>query len=214
MTSLQCPAKATDSLGVVQPLLVFQMQTVVDTNVALEVVVLDQRAQRRRLHFSSTFRAAESNELHAQIPWAWGGVLPDQWSHVVLDLKALTANCFRGATFSSLDSFSLRPVCRVRKVFSLPEGALRVGADDTSLSLRLEGGGEGLVEAGGGEGLGQGVVLVVPPALAFPPGTNAEGIGREAPVPVALFQKGAGAGGAGYGNKPPPPHQQQQADRR
>lgn len=125
---IQCPASVKDTLAVTQPLLVLQIQTCVDQKVTVEVVILDQERLRHRLVFSSSFRHAESNQLHVQLPWTWSGVEPGNWCNLVLDLDDLTRRFFR-AEFSSLDSFCIRPVCLIRKVFTLPSSAFGRGME-------------------------------------------------------------------------------------
>ena len=87
-THIQCPGKGRDTLGIVQPLLVLQLQTFhEDSNLSFEVSIIDQKGIRRRLHFSSVFRTMECNGLHAKVPWHWGEVSSNTWSNVVLDLQ-------------------------------------------------------------------------------------------------------------------------------
>lgn len=124
-TYIQCPASSRYSLGITQPLLVIQLQSLSESNLSIEVVVLDQVGRRHRLRFSNTLRRFESNNLHAQIPWYVGDVAPDRWTQVIFDLEFLTNRCFDGASFTSLDSFCLRPCVKVRNIFSLPMSAAR-----------------------------------------------------------------------------------------
>jgi hypothetical protein len=116
---LQCPVDNRSSIGIIQPLLVFQLYAMPSKQLSLEIIVVDTLGQRRRLHFSSIFRTFDSkNQLHAQIPWA---IEKSQWNSCVFNLQSLTSQCFRGATFASIDSFTLKPSCRLRKIFSLPQ---------------------------------------------------------------------------------------------
>ena len=117
--SLQCPAASgRDTLGLLQPLLVFQLRCPHDDDILnLEIVVLDTDNQRRRFHISTTFRSLEPHSLHVQIPWIQTD--KSQWTNVVFSLDTLVMHFFR-TKFQSLDSFHLRPNCYLRKVFTLP----------------------------------------------------------------------------------------------
>lgn len=121
---IQCPASAKDTLAITQALLVLQIQTGLDQKVTIEVVILDRHRLRHRLVLSSSFRHVESNQLHVQLPWAWSGVEPGTWCNLVLNMDDLTRRFFR-VEFASLDSFCIKPVCQIRKVFTLPISALR-----------------------------------------------------------------------------------------
>ena len=142
-SSIQCPSVLKDSLGLTQPLLVLQLKSLVQEDpLNLEVLILDKAGQRRRFLFSTTFRTIDVNALHVQIPW----IQPNRetWTNVVFNLQLLAMQCF-SATFASIESFILRPLCSLRKIFTLPSALLLPGElDDT---------------------------LIVPPAFDFPMGT-------------------------------------------
>ena len=143
-SSIQCPSAAKDSLGLTQPLIVFQLRSAYqDDPMNLEIVVIDSNSQRRRFLFSTTFRTMELNSLHAQIPWTQPR--RDIWTNVVFDLQQLTQQCY-SSDFASVDAFLIRPVCFLRKVFTLPLAAIQSSA---------------------GEGLGD---IAVPSNFDFPPG--------------------------------------------
>jgi hypothetical protein len=145
-TNIQCPSSAKDSLGVGQPYLVIQMLHQPNTSLSFEVVVIDASEMRRRMLFSTSFRRCESTALHAKIALSQRGF--SKWANLVIDLKGLTDSFF-SAKFLRLDSFCLRPQCRLRKVFSLPispsEQAIPaslnypVGVDFTTLVLSRNG---------------------------------------------------------------------------
>ena len=122
-SSIQCPSATKDSLGLTQPLIVFQLRSAYqDDPMNLEIVVIDSNSQRRRLLFSTTFRTMELNSLHAQIPWTQPR--RDIWTNVVFDLQQLTQQCY-SSDFVSVDAFLIRPVCFLRKVFTLPLAAIQ-----------------------------------------------------------------------------------------
>eukprot|EP01035_Chromulina_nebulosa_P025667 gene25667-33516_t len=118
------------SLGILHTLLVLQLQLFSQDHSAaifsLEVTIMDKQKQRRRLHFSTNFSHATSNAaanvLHAKIPWM--AASPD-WANVVLNLPSLVSMYFGAAVeFASLETFSLSPCCKIRKVFCLPSGSI------------------------------------------------------------------------------------------
>lgn len=122
-----CPFSTRDTLGIIQPLFVIQIQTEPSDKVAIEIVVLDSHRQRRRLYFSTSFSRAEANQLHAQLPWGRDSIDGDStgWRSMVIDMQELTRTFFGYmAIFDTLDSFKIYGKCRVRKVFTLPLTAL------------------------------------------------------------------------------------------
>lgn len=125
---IQCPASSKDTLGIIQPLLVFQIQTNPGQKLTIEVVIVDRENLRHRLYFSSSFRTPDSNQLHAQLPWAWSGVQPGTWCNSVINMMDLTSRFFH-AEFCSLESFHVKPACQLRKVFSLPASCIQQGTN-------------------------------------------------------------------------------------
>ena len=118
-TSIVCPASNKHSLGISQPFLVFQLQSFLEANFHLEIVVIDHADRKHRLHIATAYRRFETNGLHAQIPWYAGDVEEERWTQVVFDLNFLTEKCF-DARFMNLDSFTIKPCVKIRNVFSLP----------------------------------------------------------------------------------------------
>ena len=117
-TSLQFPKSTKGSLGITQPLLVLQLQLHPEKAFSLEMIVVDSDRQRRRFHLSTNFKDIDVNSLHVCIPW----IQPDreQWSNVAINLEELLGQYSAGKSFGSLESFTIQPVCRIRKIFSLP----------------------------------------------------------------------------------------------
>jgi hypothetical protein len=121
-SGIQCPAATADSLALTQPLLVFQLKSAQqEDQLNLEIVVLDSKNQRRRFLFSTTFRSIDINALHAQIPWLQES--RETWTNVIFNLQCLTEKCF-SASFASIDSFHLRPMCSLRKIYTLPASSI------------------------------------------------------------------------------------------
>lgn len=117
-TSVQCPRNVKESLDIIQPFLVFQLKLFEQRSFSLELVIHDTQRQRKRLYFSSNFKDIDANHVQAKIPWC--PLENENWQTVVLDMSSLVSSCFPGSAFESLDSFSIHPVCQIRKIFSLP----------------------------------------------------------------------------------------------
>lgn len=124
-TSMSIPSDPSrETLGLVQPLLVLQLRLSPSKHTSLELILLDDKGNRRRMHLSSTFRELECNDLHVQIPLRFEK--EDRWVNLILDLDAIIGNCFRGYKFQSILYICLKPVCRVRKIFTLYQVDKRV----------------------------------------------------------------------------------------
>lgn len=117
-TQMSIPADPSrDTLGLVHPILVLQLRLQSGKHVGVELIVLDDKGNKRRLHLSSTFREIVCNELHVQFPLNFES--DERWMNVVLDLDGLVRSCYRGFRFHGIAYIALKPVCRVRKVFTL-----------------------------------------------------------------------------------------------
>ncbi|KAJ1441061.1 hypothetical protein B484DRAFT_476522 [Ochromonadaceae sp. CCMP2298] len=181
-TSMQWPRSPKASLGITQPLLVVQLQS--SRSFSLELILLDSAHQRRRFHLSTSFKEVHSDNLHVRLPWTQ--IDRHLWCNAALNLAHLVAaHSPPSVCFKSLDSFTLHPVCRVRKIFSLPLTYL------------------GDVYTG----------LLVPPKFDFPPGVEANCClingphrpGTEDEVDAAALTQqlqvvGKGGAGAGVGD--------------
>jgi hypothetical protein len=117
-TFIECPSKSTDTLGLIQQYIVFQLRCNVSKPISIEIIVLDNKNNRRRLHFSSKFHDVSPNELHAQLPLKL--VHPDKWNNIIIDLKYLISYLYPNYKYNSIDALSITPVCRLRKIFTLP----------------------------------------------------------------------------------------------
>jgi hypothetical protein len=112
------PRDPLKSLGITDPCLVTQLYLPLRRPFALELRVTDASGDRRRLIFSTSFKNVVSNPLHAQIPLA---ILPrGRWLNVCFDLLSLISSNF-GKQFGICDSITVNPVCKLRKIFTLPQ---------------------------------------------------------------------------------------------
>ena len=89
----------------------------------LEISVASNDAIKRRIHISTAFKALEGHELHAQVPLVLSN--KDTWKTVVIDVAELVASLFH-VPFKGIDSVVLRPVCRIRRIFTLPYASAEV----------------------------------------------------------------------------------------
>ena len=111
-----------NGLGLIQRFLIFQLKVSHLQPLNLEIIFVDQKQLRRRIHVSSSFSQFESHELHAQVPFSF--VADDAaWISLVMDLELLSRTCFTNCYFTSLDYICIRPNCKVRKIFTLPSSS-------------------------------------------------------------------------------------------
>jgi hypothetical protein len=120
-TQMSIPPDSKESLGILQPLLVLQIRLQHGKHFGFELIVIDDRNQRRRMYFSTIFRDFESNDFHVQIPLELNN--HDGWNNLVIDMNSIVSTCSRGSRFHSLEYVCVKPVCRIRKIFSLPSSA-------------------------------------------------------------------------------------------
>lgn len=121
-TSLQFPKSSKGTLMITQPVLVLQVQLNPEKSFSIELIIVDNEQQRKRFHLSTNFKDVDVNSLHVCLPWTQ----PDreQWTNVALNLEYLVSTYHTAGksapSFLNLESFTLQPVCRIRKIFSLP----------------------------------------------------------------------------------------------
>jgi hypothetical protein len=112
------PDPSKEALGIHQSILVLQMRLQPSKHFSLDIVLLDDKNNKRRMHLSTMFRELECHSLHTQIPLEFNN--NDKWINFIVDLDALIYQCFRGHKFQSVLYIAVKSVCRLRKVFSLP----------------------------------------------------------------------------------------------
>lgn len=137
ITKLHCPNKSYSTLHLTQPLLCLQLSVARDKAFSLEVSVLDKNHQRKRFHFSTHFKEKEAaaTSPSAKLPWFRSD--GSDWMTCVINLGDLCSACFPGFSFHSLDSFTLHPICQLRKIFSLPLSKLK-GANDVEIPTTFD----------------------------------------------------------------------------
>jgi hypothetical protein len=126
-TALICPKLQKDSLDIHQSLLILQLRLLgMASPFSLELVVHDSRRQRKRLHFSTSFKDIHVNSLHVSLPWKQPR--HDLFTNVVIDMMQLVHQSSNGVDeFVSLDSFIIHPCCQLRRIFTLPRKYLVSG---------------------------------------------------------------------------------------
>eukprot|EP01041_Mallomonas_annulata_P000976 gene976-1903_t len=117
-TTMECPAKSADTLGLLQSFIIFQLRRFQDKPLSIELTILDNKGNRRRLHFSTKFRDIVCNDLHSQIPLQFNE--PDKWCNLIFNIKDLTSTLFTSYKYFTIDTISITPACRIRKIFTLP----------------------------------------------------------------------------------------------
>lgn len=115
-SSISCPSSSSKTLGIVQPWFCLQLNIPKGKSFSLELIVSETAGQHHRVHFSTSFRGWDANELHARI--AWPKEYDNLWVTYVINLEELCRVCFR-STFASLDHFTVYSTCQIRKIFSL-----------------------------------------------------------------------------------------------
>jgi hypothetical protein len=120
-TSLQFPKSFKGSLMITQPILVLQIQQHPEKPFSVELIIIDSDQQRRRFHLSTNFKDADVNSLHVCLPWTQ----PDreEWCNVALNMDYLVTTFHTSKSvpsFLNLETLTIQPVCRIRKIFSLP----------------------------------------------------------------------------------------------
>jgi len=133
-TALICPKQQQkESLDIRQSLLIIQLRLGMTSPFSLELVVHDNRRQKKRLYFSTSFKDIHINSLHVSLPWKQPR--HEIFTNVVIDLMQLVHQASNGADeFVSLDSFTIHPCCQLRRIFTLPRKYLVSGlSGDTSM---------------------------------------------------------------------------------
>jgi hypothetical protein len=110
--------------------IVFQLQSFEDMNISLEFVIIDDKGLRKRVYISTSYQTFESNELHAKVPWCQ----PDRsiWTNLVFPLNHILSSCFPRSSMTKLESFQLKPCCKIRKVFLISHELLNLQDNDIS----------------------------------------------------------------------------------
>lgn len=109
------------------PYLVFQMQSWqhIHDLFHMEITLIDHLSQKKRFHLSTSFTHMECNQLHAKIPinklfftQHFQANEERYWINFVIDMNELMHKSFPSSQFIKLESFILRPQCKLKRIFA------------------------------------------------------------------------------------------------
>ena len=104
------------SLTLTQPFLIIQCFFDPQHNFTIQLNLRDKLSQRHRLFLSSNFHNVLLHPLHAQLPTDF--VKRGIWLNLTFDLPLLLSQTTK-QTFHSVESMTINPTCRIRKVFTV-----------------------------------------------------------------------------------------------
>jgi hypothetical protein len=117
VTKLQLPKMDKQTLALVQPYCVFQLNIPSGANVAIDLCVSDVSSNRRRILLSTSQRDVASSPLHAKVPLS---DLPrDQWINMCVNMHSLVAGLFKTQGLKSLDSIVIGGTFQLRRIFTV-----------------------------------------------------------------------------------------------
>jgi len=127
-TKIQIPANEKDTLGLLQPFLVFQIYIPSSAKnlLKIELAITDAEKTKRRLIFHSGSTNSKdskgqggivTNPFHARIPIS--SFKRDQWLNLSIDVFAFAHYCFKGVQPKTLDLISITSMCKLRKIFTM-----------------------------------------------------------------------------------------------
>lgn len=106
------------TLGLKQRYLIIQLRYNQSKTITFEIVILDKQQQRHRFHISTKFKNIDIKVFHVQIPFNVN-CEDNYWINYILDLKMLCEIYFH-VDYKTIDSITIQPSCRLRKIFTLP----------------------------------------------------------------------------------------------
>lgn len=105
------------SLLINQNLFCLQLFLYEENSFKVEINLIDSDNLKRRVYFSTNSKEIESNVLHAKIPWR--SIENENWATYIINLNDICQICFN-SSFSTFDSLSIFPCCKIRKIFMVP----------------------------------------------------------------------------------------------
>lgn len=129
------PLKAGTS-DYVHDCLAIQLYSWEELPISLELTILDSKNLRKRIYFSTSYHGIDTNELHAKVPWNQSN--RNIWTNVIFPLESLTSSCFPGSIFQRLESFQLKPCCRIRKIFLISSTLLQLDRSSIRIPPALD----------------------------------------------------------------------------
>jgi hypothetical protein len=126
-----------EPLRIMHPFLVIQLYTPETQHLAFEVASMDYFGARRTLSFSTCCKAPVLINLTAgKLPLR--GMARGSWVNLVIDLQDVFAGVFENFKFEMLESVTIRPTCRLRRIFAVRNAPPDTTSDDLNGSV-LEG---------------------------------------------------------------------------
>mmetsp|Transcript_17132 Transcript_17132/g.30743 ORF Transcript_17132/g.30743 Transcript_17132/m.30743 type:complete len:320 (-) Transcript_17132:31-990(-) len=110
------PKSTKETLGLVQPYVVFQAFFPKGKLLTIEIGFTDNTGTLRRLIFTQG-REIVRNQLHARIPI--DAVSRDIWVNLCIDVVSFISHCFPSITMRSIDSLSVSGMCLVKRIFTM-----------------------------------------------------------------------------------------------
>ena len=118
-TSFEYPSEKSEHSSLTQPYLILQLQVPSEHGFALELGIVDEKHEKRRIHMSTACREIKTiaDPPSAQLPLP---VERDEWVNLCLDVRALLQGCFAGAAeFKAIHTLTIRKCCLLRSVFTM-----------------------------------------------------------------------------------------------
>ncbi|XP_062522796.1 protein CFAP20DC-like [Corticium candelabrum] len=127
LTKMSLPKDEKQCLGLVQPMIVFQLYVSHGERFSIDLTVSDILKSKRHIFLSSSHKELSCNPLHARIPLAT--LTRGVWLNFCIDLVSLVGHVFRGETFSALERISVSAACKIRKIFTLKNRPVETTTD-------------------------------------------------------------------------------------
>ncbi|XP_071817263.1 protein CFAP20DC-like isoform X2 [Apostichopus japonicus] len=116
-TKMHLPKDSKQTLALIQRYFLIQLNAPMGAALSLELGIMDNSNNKRRLLFSTAQKEISITPLHVKLPLQV--LRRGMWLNLCLDLTSIVGEAFRGQTFKSLDSITLSASCKVRKIFTM-----------------------------------------------------------------------------------------------
>jgi len=110
------PGSERESLGLIQPFLVLQVQLSNFNPFSLAISMRGASKTKHRVILSTNFKDISITPLHVQLPLTI--VKRGIWLNLCLDLESIMTRTFK-TNFRCLDSIEIRSYCQIRRIFTM-----------------------------------------------------------------------------------------------
>ena len=117
--SLNMPSERNISLGLIQPVICFQLNISPSSEFTLDVTVLDQSQSKRKFILATAYKVVSVTPLHAKLPLS--PLKKATWVSLTIDLCSLVQGLYRGQSFKHIESICISSVCKIRRIFTLKD---------------------------------------------------------------------------------------------